>query len=167
MALQTTAPDYGRFVVALLTDQGLKPATAQALFSPQATPQRTLRDTTQTSAGIRWGLGVGLLQQAGDQGFWHWGDNGDFRCFVYVSRTRQQGVVYFANSRHGLSVLSAVPARVLGLLVRAIADFLEYDPYQSPSVQVSRSLLKKGVSASATPFLDPTSAARPSVNSSG
>ncbi|UOQ66122.1 serine hydrolase domain-containing protein [Hymenobacter volaticus] len=37
-SLMTTAADYGRFVVALLTGQGLKPATAQALFRPLSTP---------------------------------------------------------------------------------------------------------------------------------
>ena len=151
-SLMTTATDYGRFLAALLAGQGLKPATAQALFRPLSTPKRTLQDTTQASAVIRWGLGVGLVQQAGNEGFWHWGDNGDFRCFAYVSRTRKQGVVYFTNSRNGLSVLSAVPARTLGQPAREAASFLEYDTYQTPFVQVSRKVLKQGAVA-ATPFL--------------
>lgn len=75
-SLQTTAADYGRFLVALLTGEGLRPATAHALLTPQATPNQTLRDTTRASATIRWGLGVGLVQETGEQGFWHWGDNG-------------------------------------------------------------------------------------------
>lgn len=155
-SLQTTAADYGRFLVALLTGQGLKPATAQALFAPQVTAGRTLHDTTQSSTVIGWGLGVGLVQKPHAQAFWHWGDNGDFRCFAYVSRTRGQGMVYFTNSRAGLSLLSALPARVLGQPVRAVADFLQYDSYQSPPVQVSRRVLKAGIPAVAGPFLNPT-----------
>ncbi|UOG73213.1 serine hydrolase [Hymenobacter tibetensis] len=152
-SLMTTATDYGRFIVALLTGQGLKPATAQAIFRPLSTPKRTLDDTLQASPTIRWGVGIGLAQQAGNEGFWHWGDNGDFRCFVYVSRARKEGVVYFTNCRNGLSIVSDVPARTLGLPVRDIADFVYYEPYRSPFVQVSRTLLKQGAVASAKPFL--------------
>ncbi|WP_170172753.1 serine hydrolase [Hymenobacter rigui] len=157
-SLQTTAADYGRFLVALLNGQGLQPATAQALFTPQVATGRTLHDTTQASTVIGWGLGVGLAQKPHAQAFWHWGDNGDFRCFAYVSRTRGQGMVYFTNSRAGLSLLAALPARVLGQSVRPVADFLQYDAYQSPPVQVSRRVLKVGPEAAAGPFLKPTAA---------
>ncbi|UOQ66121.1 pullulanase X25 domain-containing protein [Hymenobacter volaticus] len=71
-----------------------------------------------------------------------------------MSRARKEGVVYFTNSRNGLSIVSNVPARTLGLPVHDIADFLYYEPYRSPFVQVSRTLLKQGVVSSATPFLD-------------
>ncbi len=152
-SLQTTAADYGRFLVALLNGEGLKPATAQALFSQQTPVGQTLHDTTKRSTALGWGLGVGLLHQAGNDGFWHWGDNGDFRCFAYVSRTRRQGLVYFTNSRNGLSLMSVLPHRLLGLSTPAITDFLQYDSYQSPPVQVSRRLLKNGVTASVLPFL--------------
>lgn len=154
-SLQTTAADYGRLLVALLTGEGLKPATAQAMLSPQVTPGKTLHDTTQTSANIRWGLGIGLVQEAGQEGFWHWGDNGGFRSFAYVSRTRKQGFVYFTNSRNGFGVLSALAARTLGQPVRNVAYFLGYEPHQSPLGQVRRRLLTKGVAASVTPFLTP------------
>jgi CubicO group peptidase (beta-lactamase class C family) len=152
-SLQTTAADYGRFLVALLTGEGLKPATAQALLAPQVTPHKTLHDTTQASTTIRWGLGIGLVQNTGEDAFWHWGDNGSYRCFAYVSRTRQQGIVYFTNSRHGLSILSALATRTRQRSVQPVADFLGYDTYRSPFVQVSRRLLTKGVVAAATPFL--------------
>lgn len=160
MTLQTTAPDYGRFLMALLTGEGLKPATAQALFTPQVTPGRTLRDTTRASATVRWGLGIGLWQPAGTSGFWHWGDNGDVRCFAYVSRTRRQGVVYFTNSRNGLSILSALTQRTLGVSAQGLADFLEYDSYRSPAVQASRSVAKKGPAA-VRPFLAATPNGQP------
>jgi CubicO group peptidase (beta-lactamase class C family) len=162
MTLQTTAPDYGRFLVALLAGEGLKPATAQALLSPQVTPGRTLRDTSQASATIRWGLGVGLWQQVVNNGFWHWGDNGDFRCFAYVSRTRQQGVVYFTNSRNGLSILSALTEHTLGVSGQGLADFLEYDSYRSPAVQASRRVAKKGPAA-VRPFLSATLNGKPGL----
>lgn len=152
-SLQTTAADYGRFLVALLTGEGLNPVAWQAMMSPQVTTGLTLRDTTRQSALIRWGLGVGLQQQGGETGFWHWGDNGDVRCFAYVSLARKQGVVYFTNGRNGLSLLSVLVQHTLGVSATDIADFLQYDAYQRPPVQVSRNLLKKGVSEAVGPFL--------------
>ncbi|MBO0357784.1 serine hydrolase [Hymenobacter sp. BT186] len=152
-SLQTTAADYGRFLVALLTGEGLKPATAQALFKAQVSTGKTLHDTTQVSASLGWGLGLGVVQEPGNQAFWHWGDNGDFRCFAYVSRTQKRGVVYFTNSRNGLSLLSVLPAQVLGVPMNSVADFLAYDSYRSAPVQVSR-LMKKGVPAAVSPFLN-------------
>jgi CubicO group peptidase (beta-lactamase class C family) len=152
-SLQTTAADYGRFLVALLTGEGLKPATARALLTPQVIATKTLHDTTRASTTIRWGLGIGLVQKNGEEGFWHWGDNGSYRCFAYVSRTRKQGFVYFTNSRNGCSVLLALATRTLQQPVQPVADFLGYDSYRSPFVQVSRRLLTKGVAAAATPFL--------------
>lgn len=152
-SLQTTAADYGRFLVALLTGEGLKPATARAFLTAQVTPGQTLRDTARASTTIRWGLGVGLVQNGDENGFWHWGDNGGFRGFAYVSRTRKQGFVYFTNSRNGASIFSALATRVLHQSVQPITGFLGYPDYRSPSIQVSRNLLTKGVAAAATPFL--------------
>lgn len=155
-SLQTTAADYGRLLVALLTGEGLKPATARAMWRPQVIPGKTLHDTTQASAVIRWGLGIGLVQEAGQEGFWHWGDNGSFRSFAYVSRTRKTGFVYFTNSRNGFGILSVLAARTLGQPLRGITDFLGYDSYQSPLTQVRRNLLAKGVAAATAPFLNPS-----------
>jgi CubicO group peptidase (beta-lactamase class C family) len=152
-SLQTTAADYARFLVALLTGEGLKPATAQALFTPQVAPPQTLHDTTRASTTIGWGLGIGLVHKAEETGFWHWGDNGNYRCFAYVSRTRKQGLVYFTNSRNGCSVLSALATRTLGQSVQPVVDFLGYDIYDNPLMQVRRRLLTHGVAAAATPFL--------------
>jgi CubicO group peptidase (beta-lactamase class C family) len=151
-SFQTTAVDYGRFLVAVLTGEGLKPATAQAFLTPQVVPGQTLRDTTRASTSIRWGLGMGLVQQAGENGFWHWGDNDGFRSFAYVSRTRKQGFAYFTNSRNGASIFAALATRTLHQTGQPIADFLGYPTYRSPFVQVSRRLLTNGVAA-ATPFL--------------
>lgn len=153
-SLQTTAADYGRLLMALLTGEGLKPATARVMWRPQVIPGKTLRDTTQASPVIRWGLGIGLVQEAGQEGFWHWGDNGSFRSFAYVSRTRKTGFVYFTNSRNGFGILSVLAARTLGQPLRGIADFLGYDSYQNPLTQVRRNLLAKGVAAATAPFLN-------------
>jgi hypothetical protein len=116
-------------------------------------PGQTLRDTTRASTAIRWGLGMGLVQQADEEGFWHWGDNGGFRSFAYVSCTRKQGFVYFTNSHNGASVFSALATCTLHQSEQPVADFLGYPTYRSPAVQVSRRLLTKGVVAAATPFL--------------
>ena len=161
-SLQTTAADYGRFLVALLTGEGLKPATARAFLTAQVTPGQTLRDTVRASTTVRWGLGVGLVQNGDENGSWHWGDNGGFRGFAYVSRTRKQGFVYFTNSRNGASIFSALATRILKQSVQPSTGFLGYPDYRSASVQVSRSLLTRGVTAAATPFLQK----KPRTNSS-
>lgn len=152
-SLQTTAADFGRFLVALLRGEGLQSATRAAFFSAESIPGKTLRDTTQASARIRWGLGIGLSQRPHELISWHWGDNGDFRGFACLSLTQQRGYVYFTNSRNGLSILSAVAERLLGEPLPTVAAFLGYDVYTSPLIQVSRRLTRGDLQAVVTPYL--------------
>lgn len=152
-SLQTTAADYGRFLVALLRGNELQPATRAAFFSAESIPGSTLRDTTQASASIRWGLGIGLSQRPNGLISWHWGDNGDFRGFACLSLAQQRGYVYFTNSRNGLSILSAVAKRLLGEPLPTVTAFLGYDGYTSPLIQVSRRLIRGDLRTVVTPYL--------------
>ena len=112
-SLHTTAEDYARFIQAILTPTGLKPATIRQMLSPQSRlPTRFSGDTL--SANLYWGLGFGLEQGADDNWFWHWGDNGSFKCFVMANPVRQDAVIYFTNSANGLDITDRILAKVLG-----------------------------------------------------
>ncbi len=62
--LYTTAKDYARFVMAVLNDDGLKPATVREMLKPQI----------PVAQDISWGLGFGQETTSAGQAFWQWGD---------------------------------------------------------------------------------------------
>jgi CubicO group peptidase (beta-lactamase class C family) len=94
--LLTTARDYSRFVIALMTGNGLERATHAEMLRPQV--------DVDDDGTVRWGLGVGLEQSGAGNRVWHWGDNGDSKAFFVADPQRGNGLVYFANSFNGLSV---------------------------------------------------------------
>jgi CubicO group peptidase (beta-lactamase class C family) len=95
--LLTTAPDYARFVIALMTGSGLEPATHRELLRPQV--------EVDDEGTVRWGLGVGLEQSGETYRVWHWGDNDDSKAFFVADPERGDGLVFFANSFNGLSIV--------------------------------------------------------------
>jgi CubicO group peptidase (beta-lactamase class C family) len=99
-SLLTTAPDYARFVIALMTGEGLSETVSADLLRPQSKVDEV--------GSVAWGLGTGL-ERAGD-GFriWHWGDNGNSKAFYVADPRIGNGVVYFANSFNGLSLVSKI-----------------------------------------------------------
>lgn len=119
-SLHTTAEDYARFVSAVMTGKGLRPATAQALMTPQSRPdERGMNTATAPPSGrfapsLAWGLGWGLEQEGDGWLLWHWGDNGTTKAYVAASPQRGIGVVLFANSENGLALVPAVLAEVMG-----------------------------------------------------
>ena len=113
-SLHTTANDYAKFVLALLNAKGLKKSTIEQMLSPQTPlPKRFSSSDTLVPYSF-WGLGVGLEQTPTDTYFWHWGDNGDFKCFVMTNVTRQEGVVYFANGANGLDFADELVRQTIG-----------------------------------------------------
>lgn len=151
-SLQTTAADYGKFLQALLQGKGLKSSSVKQLFTPQMKTSQKFGDTTQLSSSLAWGLGVGLQKTAQDEGFWHWGDNGDFKCFFFVSRTRKQGLVYFSNSGNGLSIAPALVRSMIPAPMPCMEEFLNYSSYRTPLFQFGNQVLKKGVESAIQAF---------------
>lgn len=105
-SLLTTAPDYARFVAALLdpTHAKLMRSWLRESFTPQ----------TPVEAGISWGLGWGLSSSAAGDSFWHWGSNAGYRCFVAASHTMGNGVVVMTNSDNGMALCREVVQMTLG-----------------------------------------------------
>jgi CubicO group peptidase (beta-lactamase class C family) len=112
-SLHTTADDYARFIRAIFTPTGLEPATINQMLTPTSKlPTRFSGDTLSTN--LDWGLGFGLEKMPDATYFWHWGDNGSFKCFIMANRDRQDAVIYFTNSANGLDIADRIVAQTLG-----------------------------------------------------
>jgi CubicO group peptidase (beta-lactamase class C family) len=134
-SLQTTANDYAKFVIAMLKGNGLKPATARLMLTPQSNV--TLngafnldKPDAKRSSDVLWGLGWGLEKTAEGTAFWHWGDNGDTKAFVLAYPQRKTGLVMFANSANGLSLLNELVRGAMGNDHPALA-WLSLEQYNS------------------------------------
>jgi CubicO group peptidase (beta-lactamase class C family) len=100
-SLHCTAPDYARFLAALL-DPGahrdlLPPAAVGAMFVPQVEVDPKL--------GLSWGLGWGLESWNGSRYFFHWGSNDGFRSFVLGNPATGDGLVVMTNGAAGLDLI--------------------------------------------------------------
>ena len=118
-SLHTTANDYAKFVIAMLKGTGLKSATARLMLTPQSTVSdagafNLDKPEAKLSHNVSWGLGWGLEKTADGTGFWHWGDNGDTKAFVLAFPKQKTGLVMFANSSNGLSMINELVGSVMG-----------------------------------------------------
>lgn len=101
-SLMTTAHDYSLFVQAMGSGKGLTAATYKLLLK-DAVPVKATGDSA--SAHISWGLGVGKMQNELGAAFWHWGDNGVFKCFFLFYPYSHSGIVCMTNSEAGLDLM--------------------------------------------------------------
>jgi CubicO group peptidase (beta-lactamase class C family) len=145
-SLQTTANDYAKFVIAMLKGTGLKPATARLMLTPQASV--TLAGTNSLNAPdakrsptVSWGLGWGLEKTEDGMAFWHWGDNGDTKAFVLADSKQKAGLVMFANSANGLSIIDELVGNVMGNDHPSLA-WLNLERYNSQPRLMFRAILK-------------------------
>ncbi len=101
-SLYTSAADYARFVVAVLSDAPALQAMLGALVS------------VESSLGLDWGLGWGLeTASSGDQFIWHWGNNPGYRAFVMASVQSGDGVVMLTSGENGLALAEPIVQAVL------------------------------------------------------
>lgn len=126
-SLHTTAEDYATFMIALLNGTGLKKKTWQEMLTPQ------IRVNEQKSPEVAWGLGVGLETTPAGKTFWHWGDQGDSKCYMTAYVDRKDALIYFTNSNNGLSISAAMLADAIGGSHPAVA-WLNY-PHYNPAAR--------------------------------
>ena len=100
-SLLTTAPDYSRFLQAIMTGRGLKPASAQLLTTPASAADRCGHPATATDPAIAWACGVGLATTSQGLAQWHWGDNGDFKGFFMTLPGKKESILFLTNSNNG------------------------------------------------------------------
>jgi CubicO group peptidase (beta-lactamase class C family) len=138
-SLRTTAEDYARFVIALLNGQGLKKATWNEMLKPQI-------KVNDKYPQLSWGLGVGLETMEEGKYFWHWGDQGDSKCFVAALVKPEDAIVFFTNGRNGLSFAQEILENAIGGKHPALAN-LNYERYDSPGRVLLKSVLANGAAA--------------------
>ena len=100
-SLLSTAADYSRLLQALMTGQGLKPATAQLLRTPANEARRCGQPATATDPFIAWACGVGLATTSRGLAQWQWGDNGNFKGLYMTLPGTQESLVFLTNSSNG------------------------------------------------------------------
>ena len=100
-SLLSTAADYSRFLQAVMTGQGLKPATAQLLRTPINEARRCGQPATATDPFIAWACGVGLATTSRGLAQWQWGDNGNFKGFYLTLPAEKESLVFLTNSSNG------------------------------------------------------------------
>jgi CubicO group peptidase (beta-lactamase class C family) len=134
-SLHTTSHDYALFLSAVLQGPGLSEGLRRQMFTEQ----------TVLGPGVGWGLGLGLEKAGGREFLWHWGDNGDFKCFFLVDKDERSGFVYFSNGYFGLSLARDIAARLLGTGHPAFSSEVmsDYDLLDSPIFDVVRALSAK------------------------
>jgi CubicO group peptidase (beta-lactamase class C family) len=144
--LHTTAVDYARFLVAMMTGEGLEPATYEAMLTPQS--QVSNRDSLVPH--VYWGLGCGLQETERGMALWHWGDNMDFRAYVIGYPAEDAGLVYFTNSENGLSIAEDLVSFFFEDTHYAVHN-LDYprwdDPGRLAQMEMRRAFRDEGVEA--------------------
>jgi CubicO group peptidase (beta-lactamase class C family) len=150
-SMRTTAVDYARFVIAIMNGTGLKEETIRRMLTPQVKVDAgctncTDRKPTTPSESLSWGLGWGLQSTPRGDAFWHWGDNGNFKCFVVAFRKQKMGIVAFANSANGLGIMPEIVGEAVGGDQPAFA-WLNYEPYNSPGRRLYKAIARDGIEA--------------------
>ena len=147
-SLRTNGRDYARFLAALLRGDGLKLETRHLMLTTQV-PVREGGSTTidrpqaPIVSNVAWGLGVGLQTSADGPAFWHWGNNTYGKAYFVVLDRQQTGIVIFANSVYGLSIVPAIVAEAVGGDQPPMA-WLRIEPYTSPGRTLFRKLMAEG-----------------------
>jgi CubicO group peptidase (beta-lactamase class C family) len=150
--LHTTALDYARFVMAVMSGTGLKKETAAQMLRGQVRLDESCFTCVERSAGrlsqaLSWGLGWALERTGAGEAAWHWGDNNrEFQSFVMAYPKERLGVVIFTNSGNGLSITPAIISQITGGVHPAFA-WMGYEPYDSPAKLLFRDILARGGTA--------------------
>lgn len=129
-SLMTTAPDYARFLIAVMEGGGLAEDTFRDMLTPHTRmtgAETRTRHPREVWGKIAWGLSWGIQENEGRTIFWHWGDNDTYRCFAAFNREAGNGFVYFTNSHNGLYILNRVAAPIVGDM-RWTEAWLGYTP---------------------------------------
>jgi CubicO group peptidase (beta-lactamase class C family) len=140
-SLLTTPTDYARYLCALMNGEVLKLETVNRMLSPQV--KATVWDTTEPDEHISWGWGWGIQPGDTENGFWHWGNNGDLRGYAVAYRERKEGLVFFVNSENGFALAEPLVALVTDEPQYAM-QWLNWERYRfdNPRVKAQRSMEK-------------------------
>jgi len=139
-SLHTTATDYARFLAEIMAPTLVDPSLVALMLGPES----------EVVEGVFWGLGWGLEQSepGAEVRFWHWGNNGYFKCFTLASPETGTGLIFFTNSENGLSITNHVVDRVFGGSHPAL-DWKQFTAYDAPAFAIEHALATAGIDAGA------------------
>ena len=136
-SLHTTAGDYAAFLIAVSNGRGL----SEKSFNEMLRPQISISEDDST---LSWGLGFALQKTEDDTYLWHWGDNGVFKAYGIISKRKKTGMIYFANSFNGLSIMDKMVDITIGGKY-SISSQLKYPQYDSPVPVIQKLIANKGL----------------------
>lgn len=108
-SLLTSANDYALFLARLMDG-----AARHEVSISEASRKEMLTPQVKLNSALSWGLGWGLESANGRQAFWHWGDNGTYKTFVFGNAVRRTAVVVFTNGSNGHKLWQRVVAAATG-----------------------------------------------------
>jgi CubicO group peptidase (beta-lactamase class C family) len=145
-SLYTTITDYVKFLTAVLNQEGLRKNLFAQMLKPHIQLPVRREDYSVMAEGLYWGLGWGLQIDNASESFWHWGDNGAFKCYVVGYPKQRNAMVFFTNSANGLSFAKELVRLTIGKEQQAL-HWLQYGSYRSPSAVFAKIAIKQSVEA--------------------
>lgn len=146
-SLYTTAEEYAAFLAAMLNQAELSQKTFAHMLAPEIQLPLRWGDFSGKAEGLHWGLGWGLQRTQRGEAFWHWGDNGAFKCYVVGYPKQRRGLVFFTNSVNGLTLANELVRRILQDEQQALLRWLNYESYNSASALFAKAAMKQSFEA--------------------
>ncbi len=125
-SMLTNATDFNIFLGALLKGSGLKPETHKMMFAKASPANRFNSPVVESDKYIDWGLGAGLQTNEKGNAIWHWGDNGQSKCFYIAYPEKNEILVYFIYNFNGLDITEEITKVFLGKQTCWAAKWLAY-----------------------------------------
>jgi CubicO group peptidase (beta-lactamase class C family) len=149
-SLLTTALDYATFLCSIMNDQVLDAKTIDMMLTAHVRATRRREPRDELDEHISWGFGWGIQPGNTENGFWHWGDNGDLRAYTVSYPEEKAGLVFFANSENLFLVAESLISLVLDDPQHSF-NWLTYkrhgDPEWTAYMTVEKTFLEEGEKA--------------------
>ena len=140
-SLLTTALDYATFLCSIMNNQVLEQKTINMMLAPHVRVTKRRDPDHKLDEYVSWGFGWGIQPGEKENGFWHWGDNGELRAYTVSYRERKEGLIFFANSENLFLIAEPLISLVLDDPQHAF-NWLTYKRYGDPE-WTSRMTLEK------------------------
>ncbi|UCC38355.1 MAG: serine hydrolase [Candidatus Aminicenantes bacterium] len=149
-SLLTTALDYAAFLCSIMNNQVLEPRTIDLMLTPHVRAAKRRDPKDELDEYVSWGFGWGIQPGNKENGFWHWGDNGDLRAYTVSYGERKEGLVFFANSENLFLIAEPLISLVLDDPQHSF-NWLTYkridDPERVARMAVEKTFLEEGKKA--------------------